>query len=137
MTTIDQLKDFDSVWAMSEEDAYRHLGMASLGNTTVAESVHSMRMLTAAAADSNGTEASRALGDGLLEKGKEYFQWLWKGLKEIVCTIYKGKIAIEKDQDLAKYLVDIVVTAGKITLPLAALVISTAVKLGLDKLCPT
>lgn len=134
MASQDIAQQVLEAWNMSEDDLYKHLGMASLGTRSFSESVSSMNMLMSTAANTNAAVATKSLGDSLLEKGKEFFEWSWKRIKGIVCTIYTGKTNIG-DKDLATYIAGVVAAAGTVTNPLAALIITIAVKKGLDKLC--
>jgi hypothetical protein len=133
----DVAQQVQTAWTMSEEDLYKHLGMADLGTRSVTEAVDSMNMLMTAAANTDSASATMSLGQSLMEKGQRVFVSLWDGLKEVVCTIYKDKTGIGDAKDLVTYLVAAVVAAGTISNPLAVLVITIAVKKGLDTLCAT
>lgn len=123
-----------TAWEMSEDELYKHLGMASLGTESISESVGSMNMLMSIAENTNARLATESLGKNLLAKGKSLFSWLWDQIKTIVCAAYKDKINIG-GKELAKYLLDIIVAAGKLTNAIAILVITIAIKKGLAKLC--
>jgi hypothetical protein len=134
---LPHLLQVQEVWNMSEEDLYKHLGMASLGTESVSEAFGSMEMLMSTARNTDAKLASESLGDSLLKRGQRVFVSLWDGLKEVVCTIYKDKTGIGDAKDLVAYLVAAVVAAGTISNPLAVLVITIAFKKGLEKLCTT
>lgn len=136
MADQDVAQQVQEAWSMSVEDLYKHLGMASLGARSFSESKSAMNMLMSAAANTDAKLATKSLGDSLLENGEAFFNWLWDDVKGIVCTIYNDKTAIGDAKDLASYIVGVVVAAGTISNPLAVLVITIAVKKGLDKLCP-
>ena len=135
MAGMDAAQQVDAVWDKSEDDLFKYLGMAYLGTVSIDESIDSMNALVSVAGDSNADSAISTLGNNLQVKGQHYFKLLWDDLKGVVCTIYNGKTNIDQEKDLAAYLVDVVIAAGKIANPLAALVITIAVKKGLDKLC--
>jgi hypothetical protein len=133
----DVAQQVQTAWTMSEEDLYKHLGMADLGTRSVTEAVDSMNMLISAAANTDAASATLFLGQSLLENGHRVFELLWGGLKDLVCTIYSEKSSIGDAKDLATYIAAVVVAAGAISNPLAVLVITIAVKKGLDNLCAT
>jgi hypothetical protein len=129
-------KQVQPIWAMREDELLRLLGMASLGTESTKEAIGSMKMLMSAAKTENVTSATGILDDGLWKRGRELFDSMWAGFKGIVCTIYRDKVTVE-GKELAAYLAAAVAAATGIANPLAALVITIAVKRGLDKLCGT
>lgn len=136
MSKLDVAQQIDVVWDMSEDDLYKHLGMASLGTESASEAASSMKFLMSTAENSDGAVSKRNLADTLLERGKKAFEVLWNGLKDIVCTIYREGQPVGDAKDLSAYIVGILITTGKIANPLAAIVITIAVKKGLDLMCP-
>ncbi len=130
----DVVQQVEQAWVMSDEDLYRHLGMASLGTSNFNESVGSMKMLMSTAANTDADLATKSLGDSFLSAGQVFFAQMWDSLKGVVCSIYNDKINIG-DKDLAAYIVGILLAAGTITNALAVLIVTIAVKKGLNNLC--
>jgi hypothetical protein len=124
----------EQAWVMSDEDLYRHLGMASLGTSSFTESIGSMKMLVATANNTDANLATKSLGDNLLNKGKVFFAQTLDRVKGLICTIYNGNMKVG-DKDLAAYIVAAIVAAGTLTNALAVLIVTIAVKQGLTKLC--
>lgn len=136
-TTVnkDQIKrDVDAAWSMNDDEIYRLLGLAQMGTRNVAEATKSMKLVMSAAANTNVAEATASVSASLEAEGKNYFEELWENFKEIICQIYSEKLPIA-GKDLAAYLVAAIVAAGAITNALAVLVITIAIKRGLDKMC--
>ena len=139
-------QEVQDAWNMSEEDLYKHLGMVSLGTNSLSESTRSMNMLMSMAANPDAEIATNTLWENLLENGRNYFARAWNALKDIICTIYKGNDKLE-GKDLVSYIVGELLgmiggaiaagtlLAGIISNPLLILVITIAVKKGLDLLC--
>lgn len=136
MSKIDIVQQIDVIWNMSEDDLYKHLGMASLGTESMSEAVSSMQFLMSTAENTDSAVSKRNLADTLLERGKKTFDVLWNGLKNIVCSIYRGGQPVGDAKDLSAYIIGILIETGKIANPFVALVITIAVKKGLDLLCP-
>lgn len=134
MTNPDLVQQAQEVWDMDEDQLYHFLGMNSLGTKDIAESVDSMNMLMSAAANTDGALAKKILNKHLRIKGEALFKHAWESVKGIVCTIYEEQISIG-GKDLVAYLVAVIVAAGALTNALAVVVITIAVKKGLDKLC--
>jgi len=128
-------KDVDAVWDMDEDALTELLGVSQMGTDAVEDSLHSFGMLATVAGESDGVKAKADLSDYLKHKGAAFFKKLWKRVRETVCHIYSEGLPVEGDKDLAKYLAGIVIAAGKLTNALAVLVITIAVKKGLDALC--
>src|SRR5271157_755485 len=114
MAIPDVAQQVQTAWIMSEEDLFKHLGMADLGTRSVTEAVDSMNMLTTAAANTDAASATLSLGQSLVEKGHRVFESLWDGLKDLACTIYSEKSSIGDAKDLATYIAAVVVAAGTI-----------------------
>lgn len=136
MAKAEVAQQIDAIWDMSKEDIYKQLGVASLGTESTIEAANSLKFLKSTAANDDGAVSVQNLEDMLLDHGKKYFDKLWNGVKGIVCTIYHQGKPIGDAKDLAAYIVGLLVTAGKIVNPLAAMVIVVAVKIGLDMMCP-
>jgi hypothetical protein len=135
MANPELIKQVREAWEMSDEELYKRLGLASLGTRSFAESTVSMQLLLSSAGDTNAAHATRVLCDDLLEKGRIYFAWLWNNLKNFVCIIHGDGNAIGEGRDLVAYIAGILIAAGKISNPIAVLVITIAVRKGLDELC--
>lgn len=135
MANPDLKKQVQLAWDMSENDLYKHLGMASLGTKSITESIDSMKMLISTAANTDAALAAASLDETLLEKGRESFKCLWDGLKDSVCPIYRNGASIGGTKVLVTDIINILVTAGVIANPPLVMAITIAVKLGLDLLC--
>ena len=127
--------DVDAVWDMDETSLIELLGVSQMGTEAVADSLESYALLSSVAAETDGIIAKSNLTHSLKAKGQAFFTKLWNSIKEIICHIYTENLPVEGDKDLAKYLVGVIVAAGKLTNALAALIITIAVKKGLDTLC--
>ncbi len=131
----DQIKrDVDTAWAMKDDEIYRLLGLAQMGTKNVTEAAKSLNLVMAAAMSTNISKATTSVSGTLEAEGKKYFEQLWKNVRGIICQIYSEKLPVD-GKDLVTYLVVAIVAAGAITNALAVLVITIAVKKGLDKLC--
>jgi hypothetical protein len=131
----DQIKrDVDAAWAMKDDEIFRLLGLAQMGTRNVIEATKSMKFVMAAVANTNAAVATASVSGSLEAEGKSFFEELWEKIKEIICQIYSEKLPID-GKDLVAYLVAAIVAAGAITNALAVLVITIAIKKGLDKMC--
>ncbi len=126
--------DVDTVWNMDDQEVYRLLGLAQMGTKSVTLAKKSMSSVMSAAANTNAKEAMASISGSLEVGGISYFEELWGNIKGIICQIYNDKLQIE-GKDLAAYLVAALVSAVSISSALAVLVITIAVKRGLDKMC--
>ena len=134
MANQEVAKQVQQAWDMSDDDLYKQLGMASLGTSNFTESVSSMNMLMSVATNTDAHLATKSLGGSLLSKGKVFFAETWNSIKGLVCTIYNEKILLG-DKDLAAYIIAAIVAAGMLTNALAILIITLAVKKGLNTMC--
>lgn len=131
----EQLKrDVEAIWNMEDKEVYSLLGLAEMGTKNITQAQKSMSFIMLAAANTNRGEAVAAVSDSLEEDGKNYFEELWEKIKGVICQIYNDKLQIE-GKDLAAYLVAAIVSAISISNALAVLVITIAVKRGLDNMC--
>jgi len=132
---INQIKsDVDKVWNMDDNEIYHYLGLAKMGTTNIMESEVSIKKLMSIAANTNADEAKRSLFVNLEELGKKYFKETWNAIKKIVCRIYTDKLQIE-GKELVVYLVAAILEVIKIANPLLILIITLAVRQGLNILC--
>lgn len=129
--------DVDAVWDLDSEQLIIRLGVSEMGTEDANEALVSFNKLEAFAGDTNGIVAKSSLVDWLREKGKALFERTWALIKEKVCAIHQEGVNIDDDKDLTKYIVAAVTAALNVTNALAVLVISIAVKKGLDDMCPS
>lgn len=128
-------KDIDLVWEMNEEEIYKQLGLASMGTESMVEAVGSMKFIMSTAANTNTVAATKSIEKSLAKKGRNYFDRLWRKVRDIACKIYSEKLPIGDKKDLAAYIVSILASATKIGNPLLVLIVTIAIKKGLDKMC--
>ena len=132
---MDQIKtDVDATSTMKDDEIYRLLGLAQMGTQNVAEATKSMKLVMSAAANINVAEATTSVSGSLEADGKNYFEELWDSIKDIICQIYSEKLPVD-GKDLVAYLVAAIVAAGAIANALAVLVITIAVRKGLNNMC--
>lgn len=127
-------QDAAAAWEMKEEEIYRTLGLARLGTGTLAEARNSMKFVMSVAASANVSEATASAAGTLEEEGRSYFEELWNSVKAIICQVHSEKLPVA-GKDLVSTLAAVIVAAGAITNALAVLVITIAVKRGLDFMC--
>lgn len=127
-------QDVEDVWKMKEGEIYRHLGLAYMGTTNVVAARMSMKRVMSAAASTDAETAVDLLSKTLEKDGKKHFNATWKKIKKIACQLYSSKPKLG-GKDLVEYLVTAVAALVSITSAVAILVITLAVKYGLDKLC--
>lgn len=127
--------EVESSWNMSEDEIYRHLGMASLGIGSVMESKKSMDMLMASATNTDAMLAAEGLGSDLADKGRKLFLEVWHTIRGGICSAYKDKTGIAEGKDLVKYLVSSIVAATAVSNPFLIFVITILVKKGMDEFC--
>lgn len=136
MISADVVEQIDEIWNLNEEELYRRLGMASLGTENALEAAGSMQFLIAVAANTDAMAARHFLSENLLTRGQTFFNRLWSSAKEIICTTYHEGHRVGDTKDMAAYLVDILVNAGRIANPLATVVVIIAIRRGLERMCP-
>ncbi len=127
-------KDAKAAWSMDDEEIYRLIGLVKMGTESVMEAKKSIGFVMSVAGN-NDTDVAIALTNStFLEKGKRHFRELWDGLKKIVCEIYARNLKLE-GKDLVTYIVAAIMATVNIANALLVLIITIAVKKGLDKLC--
>jgi hypothetical protein len=129
-------KNINSAFDMTDEELIEALGVASLGNVEFGDAITTRAGLISIKAGAPSIFSEPGFWDKLKIAGEAFFLKLWNEVKAIVCYVYRKDLKIEDDLDLIKYLVGLVVALGTISNPLAVLVITIAVKRGLDLLCP-
>lgn len=122
--------------AMSLDELEETLGVTAIGSEGLDDAVTGRSVLFSVAAEGNKESAERFLSSTLKTKGRALFTKLWKIIREAVCYAYREGLPVKDDADIVKYLVGAAVAAAKITAGLAILIVTIAVKMGLDKMCP-
>lgn len=122
--------------ALSNEELIETLGVTALGTAGTEEAASSRTILLSVAEEMNPIAARSLLSKSLMERGEALFSKLWEQTKGIVCYIYREGIKVEEEADLVKYLAGAIIAAGAIANALVVLVVTIAVKRGLDLLCP-
>lgn len=107
-----------------------------MGTEDATEALESYEKLEALVGKEDGIASKSRLIDWLMEKGQALFEKTWAAIKDTVCYIHREGLNIDDNKTLAKYLAAAVVAAGSVTNALAVLVVSIAVKNGLDNMCP-
>ena len=136
-------KVVEQLFALDEDELFKRLGILDAGQgEDLVEAMHSLDRVR-----SLGQEPFRAAGghdesfsddvlDWLKEKGMALFNQVWGEAKAIVCKLYRDKATVADNKDLIAYLVPLVVSAvTDAAAPLLLLVVTIAVKRGLDSLC--
>lgn len=132
----------EMAWNLSIDEAYQQLGLAEAGNENLEGAIRSMATVRGYALHSYGDVSVRSMSEWFYSKGLEYFKKIWNSIKKIACEIYRKDVEVKDGKDLVKYIAEKVIEAGT-ALGIAAignavviLVITIAVKQGLDALCP-
>lgn len=128
--------EVESVWEMSEDQLLANLGLADIATKDNAAALKSYDKVVSLLNNQDKTMTHQDAFEWIRENGIEAFKRIWKTIKESVCQIYHENTSVEDDKGLAVYLSGIVVATLGITNALAVLVITIAVKRGLDNMCP-
>ena len=129
-------KNVDVIWNLDEVEIYKLLGASGAGTEDSLDAIDSYRSIKSFAANNNGAIAESQLDEWLIEKGKVVYEKTWGAIKSIVCHIHNEGLSIVGDQNLVSYIVSAVMAVVRISSALILLVVTLAVKFGLDKLCP-
>lgn len=130
-------EDYSALDSQELDDLYANLALTDAGTAgTMGLSLNSLSSLKSVMSAEGAT--SGGVLSWLIHKGKALFNSLWPGAKSLVCAIYKQD---GDDQSKLKGWVEKVAAALvgllNITAAVAILIVSIAIKLGLDAICDT
>lgn len=122
--------------SMSEDDLLQALGATSTGNASVQEATV-LGGLLAKSSSSNQMilDQHHFSASHLIDLGEALFAKMWPKVRGMICHVYLDETKVG-DKDLATYLVGLLVAALSISNALAILLVTLAIKRGLDMLCP-
>lgn len=127
-------QEFGQLQANDIDDLYANLALTDAGTAgTMGLSLSSLSSMKAIMSAEGA--ASGGILHWLVEKGRALFDALWPAAKSLVCAIYKEDSG---DSDLKGWVAKVaaaLVGLLNVTAAVAILVVSIAIKLGLDAIC--
>lgn len=127
--------EIDSAWKMSDEQIYTYLGISAAGTGNVQPTISDMYSLMSTGKVNNMEEAMSFRWGGFLEIGKSFFNQAWAGMRDQICQLHEQNSEVLDEKSLTSIIVTAIVGAAGITQAIAVLLVTLAVRQGLNMLC--
>ena len=129
-------EEFSELQSDNLDDLYASLALTDAGNAgAMGLSLNSLSSLKSVMSAENA--APGGIIGWLIQKGRALFNSLWPAAKALVCGIYKEDSGDSDLKDWVARVAAALVGLLNITAAVAILIVTIAMKLGLDAICST